>query len=90
MEKPRPSTLAWGAVIGGVTAYEVMCRRGETLSERLDPILERPAGRAALYTAIGVTSLHLCNLLPKRLDPFGRASEYLNKLKGDEYGKTNN
>ncbi len=73
----RPSSVAWGAVVGGVLAYDMLCPRGETMSERLDPILETGRGRALLYTAIGATAIHLCNgferLGVKRLDPFSFA-----------------
>lgn len=75
----------WCGVMASVITYDVLCPRGDTLSERLDPILETKAGRAFLYGVIGTTALHLCNLLPNEIDPYGRASEYLNKLKGDEY-----
>lgn len=79
MERPRPSTLAWGAIGAGVLAYEVLCPKGETLSERLDSPLEKPMKRAAIMTAIGVTALHLSNMIPnpQKYDPFTR----LTKLK---------
>lgn len=70
MERPRPSTLAWGALGAAVTAYELLCPPGETLSERLDPLLEKPATRAAVIGMVGVTALHLCNALPKGVDPY--------------------
>lgn len=84
MERPRPSTLAWAGLVGGVVAYDVLCPKNETLSERLDPVLESAPGRAFLYTAIGTTALHLTNLLPDRYDPFNRASQRLNQLKERE------
>lgn len=72
MEKPKPSTIAWASLIGGVALYDILCPRNETLSERLDPILEHPVGRLATYSVVGTTALHLCNLLPEKLDPFSR------------------
>lgn len=67
----RPSTKAWGAIGAGIAAYEVMCPKGETLSERLDPLIEGGRyKRAATLGAIAITALHLSNVLPPTLDPF--------------------
>jgi hypothetical protein len=80
MEK-RPSTLAWGALVTGVLAWDLLCPPGETLSEGLDNTLESPKGRLLLYTAIGVTALHLANILPDKFDPLHQVSQYLNHIK---------
>lgn len=72
MEKPRPSTIAWGVLAGGVAAYEYFCPQGETLSENLDPHLETIRGKVLIMGAVGVTALHLCNLLDQRIDPYHR------------------
>ncbi len=77
----RPSSVAWGVLLGGVAAWDALCPKGETLSEGLDNTLESPRGRLFLYGAIGVTALHLTNLLPAQLDPLHRISEYLNHIK---------
>lgn len=67
----RPSTKAWGVLIGGVVAYDVLSPRGETLSEGIDGALEHSLyRRAAVISAIAVTALHLSNALPEKVDPF--------------------
>lgn len=58
---------AWLAIGLGVTAYELACPKGETLSEGVDKALER----SKLWALpIGYTALHLANLLPKQIDLF--------------------
>lgn len=69
MERPRPSTVAWLAIGAGVSAYELMCPQGETLSERLDPLLEGRY-RHLVAAAVGITALHLMNRIPDSVDPF--------------------
>jgi hypothetical protein len=76
MRKPRPSTLAWGGIAAGVAAYDVLAPKGETLSERCDSALERPLGRSFVYAAVGITALHLCNLIPEELDPIHHALKW--------------
>ncbi|MEO5499453.1 MAG: hypothetical protein ABIR46_03065 [Candidatus Saccharimonadales bacterium] len=67
----RPSTRMWAAVGVGITAYEVMCPHGETLSERVDDVLEgSPYKRAVTLGAIAITALHLSNVLPEVVDPY--------------------
>lgn len=69
-----PASKAWAALGVGVAAYEVMCPKGETLSEGVDRALERhPAARAATIGLIAVTAMHLANILPERFDPYHRA-----------------
>ena len=61
----------WAAMGVGIAAYEVMCPQGETLSERVDTALEgSPIKRAVTLAAIGVTALHLGNVLPPAIDPY--------------------
>jgi hypothetical protein len=62
----RPSTAAWGALIGGVLAYEAYCPNGEMLSERVDVWIENHP--VITYATIGMTALHLANLLPPSVD----------------------
>ena len=76
MERPRPSTVAWGVLAGSVLAYDVLSPKGETLSERCDDWVEHH--RSLTYAAIGVTALHLSNLLPPRIDPFHRLTTFKN------------
>lgn len=74
MERPRPSTLAMATLGVGITAYELLCADGETLSEWLDPHMDKPLRRAAIGGAMAVTVLHLANCFEtlglERLDPF--------------------
>lgn len=69
----RPATKAWLGIGIGVATYEVLCPKGETLSEGVDRALEHPMGRYAAMTAIALTSAHLANLLPEQVDPYHRA-----------------
>lgn len=68
MEKPRPSTIAWGAIIGGVAAYDYLCPPGEQLSERADEWVEHPIKNLAFTAAVGAVALHLCNRIDERFD----------------------
>lgn len=80
----RPSTKAWLALGAGVAAYDIFSPPGETLSEAVDVALESdPFKRTITLAAIGVTALHLCNLLPERVDPFHHA------LKWKDYNRHN-
>lgn len=76
MEKPRPSTLAWIGLAGGVAIYDALCPPGETMSEAVDRALESRTGRILALGAIAVTSCHLANLLPERYDPFHQALKW--------------
>jgi hypothetical protein len=67
----RPSTRAWAALMAGVVTYDLLCPSGETLSEGIDSWMDkRPVVTAG---AIGVTALHLMNILPNAVDPWHRA-----------------
>lgn len=73
----RPSTKAWGVLVAGVAAYDVLSPKGETLSEGIDAALESsPFKRSITLAAIGVTALHLSNVLPERYDPFHHALKW--------------
>lgn len=61
---------AWLAIALGVTVYEAAAPKGELLSEGVDRALE--AHPFLTHAAIGVTALHLLNILPPKLDPFNR------------------
>lgn len=81
MERPRPSTVAWGVLAGGVLAYDILSPRGETLSERADAWIdhENLIVRYGTYAAIGVTALHLSNVLPPGIDPFHQLTRWKNQ-----------
>lgn len=68
MERPKPAAIAWGALIGGIAAYDYLCPQGETLSEGADRALESPVGKVLTMGAIGAVALHLTNLIPERYD----------------------
>jgi hypothetical protein len=72
-ETSSPAEKAWGALIAEVLAYEVLCPKGETLSEGVDRALETHPFITTL--AIGYTALHLMNLLPPEIDLFHRLTE---------------
>ncbi len=81
MEHPSPSSIAWGILGAGVLAYEYFCPSGETLSEGLDDIAEHPVRKYFLQAAIGVTALHLTNLLPDKVDPIHQVGKLIRKNK---------
>ena len=88
MEKPRPSTIAWGVIGAGVSLYELGCPQGETLSERLDPLLEG-RGRYVVLGGIAITAAHLMNLIPTQVDPFEQGlSRIRQAYKRRQYGTT--
>lgn len=68
----RAAAKAWIGLGAGVAAYDILCPKGETLSEGVDAALEHPTFRYAAIAGIAVTALHLCNLLPEEIDPFNR------------------
>ena len=59
---------AWGVMAAGIVAYELAAPQGELLSEGVDRALEH--NRLLTTAAIGVTALHLLNVIPPRYDPF--------------------
>lgn len=69
--RPNAAALAWGAIL----AYEMVAPPGELLSEGAD----RSLSRYPILTrvAIGVTALHLANLLPEKYDPLHRGLEFI-------------
>lgn len=76
MERPKPSTLAWGTLAAGVAAYDILCPQGETMSEAVDRALERPKARYAALGAIAITACHLANLIPEQIDPFHQLTKW--------------
>lgn len=73
MEWPKPATMAWSALIGGVAMYNLNCPVGETLSEGADRALERPLAKFAVLGLISMTALHLSNLIPEQADLIHKA-----------------
>lgn len=65
----------WLAVGALVTAYELSCPEGELLSEGVDRAMEDHPYLVA--GAIGITALHLANLLPEQIDPFHQLTKRL-------------
>lgn len=78
----RPSTKAWGVLITGVAMYEALCPQNETLSEGLDDFVERPIGKLVVGAIGAITVAHLINVCPERIDPFTRAGNIKDTLKG--------
>lgn len=58
----------WGIVLGTALAYELSAPHDELLSHGVDRALE--SHPIATRIAIGVTALHLLNLLDDRVDPY--------------------
>lgn len=78
MERPRPSTVAWATLAGGVALYDCVCPKGETLSEAADRGLERPIGKFLVSGAIATVALHLANVIPQKYDPIHYALAWKN------------
>lgn len=76
MEKPRPATIAWTSLAIGVTAYDLLCPTGETLSEGVDRALETKTGKVLAIGAIAITATHLANVLPQRCDPLHHMTKW--------------
>jgi hypothetical protein len=69
--------LALGAIVGSALAYDFLCEPGGTLSEAVDGLIDKhPLGTRAV---IGVTALHLANIIPPRIDPFYQAFKHLKR-----------
>jgi hypothetical protein len=73
----RPSTVAWAALAVEAVAYDLLCPRGETLSEGVDGWLEHKP--LLTVGAIGITALHLLNALPKGIDPFHQTLKFVKR-----------
>lgn len=69
------ASRAWLGIAAGVLAYELLCPDGELLSEGADRGIEKHPLLVPL--AIGVTALHLANVLPPRVDPLHRAMKII-------------
>lgn len=75
--KYYPSELAWGVLAASIITYDVLCPNGQTLSEGVDRALE--SHKVLTLAAIGVTALHLANLLPDSIDPFSHIVKKVKK-----------
>lgn len=67
MKKPRPGSIAWIAVLGGILTYEALAPHEELMSEAVDRALERYPWTTRI--AITYLGLHLANLMPPQIDP---------------------
>ena len=68
--------LGWACLAAGVVAWDIFAK--ETLSEAVDRSLLH--NRAATLGAIAITSAHLANLIPEKIDPFHQATVLARKL----------
>lgn len=77
--RPRASQLAFTGLMLGVSAYELLAPKDELLTDVAHRNIEseNPIRRWGTRLAIGVTALHLMNLLPKAVDPF----TYMSRLR---------
>ena len=62
------SKAAIAALLGGVALYDFLCPPGETISEGVDRIMEKPLGKLAVHALVWTTALHLTNLMPEKYD----------------------
>lgn len=65
------ATRGWLALGVGVLAYEAACPPTQTLSEGVDRALDHK--RLLTTAAVGITALHLLNVLPEAIDPYQQA-----------------
>jgi hypothetical protein len=73
------ATRGWAAVLALAGLYEVLAPEGELLSEGVDRALEKR--KALTVSAIGLVSLHLCNLIPEKYDPLHQGLELIKRLR---------
>ena len=78
--KVRPSTAAWASIGLGVFAYDMLCPKGEQLSERMDEWLDKHPTRSLALGITAMTALHLMNMLPERLDPIHHIANFGRKI----------
>lgn len=76
--KPEITAKRTWALIGAVVlAHEIISPPGELLSEGADRALSRHP--ILTRAAIGLTALHLANVLPEPIDPFSRLTKFLKR-----------
>lgn len=64
----RPSEKAWIALLGAIAVYEIVADEDEMLSHAVDRwLITHPV---VTWAAIGLTAMHLLNLLPEAVDPW--------------------
>lgn len=64
---------AWAGLIGAIAVYEALAPDNHLLSEGVDRMIDKHP--IATRAVIGYTSLHLMNLLPKKLDLFHHTTQ---------------
>jgi hypothetical protein len=77
VERLRPSTVAIGAVLGGIAVYEYTCDTDELITSRTQELLKDKRTRYLTAGFIGATALHLFGAVPKSVDMYS----YLGKLR---------
>lgn len=75
MREHLTAKRGWIGLGLGIITFELACPVGETLSEGCDKALE--AQRLLTVGVIGVTALHLANLIPESIDPFTQVVDFL-------------
>lgn len=71
---------AWCAIGVGVLAYDAICPQSQTLSEAVDRSLL--SHKRLTVGAIGVTALHLANVLPEPIDPLYQIGKHTRAFVG--------
>ena len=69
-ERLRQRNIAMIALGLGVTAYELACKNDETISEFLDPHMEKRWKQLLFVTGGAIALAHMANLVPEDKDPF--------------------
>ena len=68
---------AWLGLASGVILYDLLAPKGQMLSEGADNALEIHPW--ATRAAIGITALHLANVIPESIDPFKLAIDFVRR-----------
>lgn len=63
----RPSDYAWIVLATGVVLWDVLCPRGELLSQAVDRY--RRGRPITTHLSVAYVALHLTRLWPRRCDP---------------------
>lgn len=82
----RSREIAVATLAVGISAYEILCRNEETISEFFDPHMEQKWKQALVVGLGAVTLAHIANLLPESKDPFEKGLSPIRQAYRRRYG----
>lgn len=71
MGKSKVGSIGWLGIAAGVLAFDVLAE--ESLSSAFSRGTENPRTRPFVLGALGITALHLLDVLPPAIDPIDTA-----------------